>query len=98
VEYLDQTQRFPNLAEVLVHLGLISLDSNRKILNSYQMMMELVKVKSLKDLICSILITQEHTLHLQKTTQAGLGKVRRANRDMWKLVSRRKEENSLKKP
>ena len=81
-----------------MHLELISLDSNRKILNSYLMMMELVKVKNLRDLTCSILITQEHTLHLQKTTQAELGKVRRPNRDMWKLVSRWKEENSLKKP
>ena len=81
-----------------MHLGLISLDSNRKILKSYQMMTESVKVKNQRDLICSILIIQEHTLHLQKTTQVELGKVRRVNRDMWKLVSRWKEENSLIKP
>ena len=67
-----------------MHLGLISLDNNRRILKSCLMTTELVKVKNLRDLICSILITQEHTLPQQKITRVGLGKVQKANRDMWK--------------
>ena len=92
---LETIQKFLKVVLVQMHLELISLDSNSRIPLFNHQMMELPKMISLTDQICSTLIIQDIQTQRIQMLQPAL-KIR-LSRDMWKSVPRWMEEWLLNK-